>query len=39
MIDQMNRGKNIYWYGSLGHAVYRDETIERIEHGVTSNVV
>lgn len=39
MVDLMNRGKNIYWYGSLGHALYRDETVERIEHGVTSNVV
>jgi len=39
MTDQMNRGKNIYWYGSLGHALYRDEVLERVEHGVTSNVI
>lgn len=35
MVDPMNRGKGIYWYGSLGHALYRNEAVERIEHGIT----
>jgi N4-gp56 family major capsid protein len=39
MVDLMNRGKNIYWYGSLGHALYRDEVVERVEHGVSSGVI
>lgn len=37
--DPMNRHRGIYWYGSLGHAVFREESLQRLEHGVSSNEV
>jgi len=37
--DPMNRHRGIYWYGSLGHAIYRQEALQRLEHGVSSNEV
>jgi N4-gp56 family major capsid protein len=37
--DPMNRHRGIYWYGSLGHAIFRQEALQRLEHGVSSNEV
>jgi N4-gp56 family major capsid protein len=37
--DPMNRHRGIYWYGSLGHARFREESLQRLEHGVSSNEV
>lgn len=32
VLDTYNRHRTIYWYGTLGHAIFRQEAIYRVEH-------
>lgn len=35
-IDAYDRDRGIYWRADLGHAIYRQEAILRVEHGVAA---
>lgn len=35
-LDTFNRHRTIYWYGTLGFAIFRQEPLWRVHHGVSS---
>lgn len=35
-LDTFNRHKTVYWYGTLGFAIFRQEPLWRVHHGVSS---
>lgn len=37
--DPMNRHRGIYWYGSQGWSLYRDDVVQVVQHGVSTGVV
>jgi N4-gp56 family major capsid protein len=34
--DAMKRHRYVFWRGDLGHVVYRQESLQRVEHGVSA---